>query len=299
MPRGGWLRSFANRGCIAFVVTLSLTAGVSGYLTEHPYRDGEKQAEQHERPEDANSQGPIGLAPVVVMPGAISPGQERTTQTQTKEQPNPNYQFFGDGVAQWIMALAGIVATVISMWALCFLKGTLKEAATTTSLLREEFLATNPPRFEVNQINLAIDSWLEDDGARTGFAYAFNKGGSSAEIETSGMVFYVSSSPPPAEPFKAARDANKFFSGTFRAGRTAKWEFSGRGATFLSGYTEAPQEAIAAALKGEGNNTLFVIGRIYFRDTQSTVRHMTFCRKYDPGCGRFVATDDTDYEYHT
>lgn len=299
MLRGGWLCDSANRACIAFVVTLSLTAGGSRYLTEHSYRDSEKQTEQHERPKDANSQSPIGLAPVVVMPGAVYPGQERAPQTQTKEQPNPNYQFFGDGIAQWIMASTGIVATAISIWALLFLKGTLREAAETTNLLRKEFLATNPPRFEVNQINLALDSWLEDGGTRIGLAYVFNKGGSSAEIERSGIVFYVSSSPPPAEPFKAARDANKFFSGTFRAGRAARWEFSGHGATFLPGYAEAPQEAVVAALKGEGGNKLFVIGRIYFRDTQSTIRHMTFCRKYDPGCGRFVATGDPDYEYHT
>lgn len=42
---------------------------------------------------------------------------------------------------------------------------------------------------------------------------------------------------------------------------------------------------------------VFCIGTIAYTDQRGTVRYAGFCRKYDGETGRFVATNDPDYEY--
>ncbi len=125
MSRGSWIAGVA--------LGLALTLSIAGGVQEVAPQDEIPQQPAEEPAEEPAVEPPSGAAEVhPAEPAAESaePEESDAVQEQAGEEPlvreGPHGILWGDGTAQWLMALAAFASVGVSIWAVALLRGTLK-----------------------------------------------------------------------------------------------------------------------------------------------------------------------------
>lgn len=127
MPVRYWMLVAALGGCL-IIPTLIVLHLPGSERSQRPEEQHEHtgQPEKHD-PQQTNDIGSAGVpAPTSIV---ASKSEGRSPEDQGRIE--PRYLTPEDSIAQWIMAIASVAATVISIWAVCLLRDTLKATRTT------------------------------------------------------------------------------------------------------------------------------------------------------------------------
>lgn len=227
-------------------------------------------------------------------------GTERERRlAQEREQRNLTAQ---KKIARWTKWSA-----VISLVATFLLFSTLYVTNRTNKLISAQFAADNPPRLEIKQIYLDVESFSKNKEPRanrgiSGELWVFNSGSSEAKIHASSICVHIGTQPPVSRPFENESEAGALLN--LRCDKEVRFP-SGHGflKEFVAHGCRGQDIDLESAMDEASEMTLYLIGRIVFSNSLSKKSdwnaHMLFCRKYDLKSKRFVPTDDFDYEYHT
>jgi hypothetical protein len=198
--------------------------------------------------------------------------------------------------AFWMMLISGFTLFTTFLGTV-WVRDSLVQSNNTNKLIADQFAADHPPCFQIKQIRLDLEQWLDPEN-REGEMWIFNSGPTGARIHLSSVVFHTGEHPPVARPFDKSCCASPILAkDTIVGGGQGNWgKFTGDGCS-------ASIEQIEAALVTKSKIKFYIIGRIHFRDVNKNDvdwdRHMVFCRVYEPTTKRFSETDDNDYEYQT
>lgn len=117
------------------VIAIGCLTG-SGGLAQYPSFSEQWAAEQRDDVQDAQAHADQERAPEPpIIPQIAHPTDSTSNQhgrsgQDPENNETPDYLFWGDGLAQWLMAITGIVAVGFSIWAVLLIKSTLNETKT-------------------------------------------------------------------------------------------------------------------------------------------------------------------------
>ncbi|MEQ8399320.1 MAG: hypothetical protein RIC85_05370 [Gammaproteobacteria bacterium] len=127
MPLGDRLHRLAVRGCLIAVIAIGGAALSPVSQPSPPAERLEEQRHNTSEPDERAPQQPkdVGIA------GVGAPATKPASEGESRKSENEWAQYAAyfkkeDSIAQWLMMLASLAATGISLWAVCLLRDTLK-----------------------------------------------------------------------------------------------------------------------------------------------------------------------------
>lgn len=213
----------------------------------------------------------------------------RAAYWRTKEYAIKNPEPAPEGFAARLTAigtcLGAVLAGIAAFVFLCQLQ-----------TMNNAYIAANPPKLKA--VNFFVDKTAFKPGQKiSGYAYVVNVGRGTADVgDIFCITYWVTGQLPMNRPYfgdlkklpnghqcdspRQIDGANHYVAvSPLKAGNTVQWQFTD---TVPSGYTES--------------ESLYVMGTIKYRDGLGTQRWFIFARKYDPSLGRFVPSDNPDYD---
>lgn len=201
-----------------------------------------------------------------------------------------------DTLAQWIMAIFTIAATIVLLFTLRSANNTNKAAIAANRILEQSITLENPPKITAWQVD--VDQIVADTPLCLSIRL-INEGNSPALLEGSNLWFkafpYVTAS---GLPRKHPHDAEA----VFPVGKTTiePGEFCEVRVRSDTTLTQAQCDDI---IGGNGNFKLYVIGLGIYRNARlkdnTRLQRFLFCRLYNPVSDRFERTDDPGYDYQS
>lgn len=198
MPSSLWLYQLALGGCLSVLLLIAPALGQEAVKPEQwPAENQNTTSEPQEQPgEEPAVESPSALAPVVAAEssGGNHDGEDEYSENSETQKPpgaaenSGIWGVWGDTPAQWIMALFGIVATGISIWAVWLLKQTLKatrEAVATTEASVEAMRDGNERMLRAYVCVTETEIKRENDRVIRALVYVSNSGQTPARNITS------------------------------------------------------------------------------------------------------------------
>lgn len=224
--------------------------------------------ETHKSPKEQPAQSPVAEQT------AIDSNSPPPTSLTKDNEPANNSLFLGDGFAQWLMAVTGVIAALISGWAVWLLRGTLVATNRTAEAASENtraMIGAERPHVRLFRTIKQVDKSgkvIAVDGVNFR-----NVGRTPALVKSLAIEYVLAKTPPlPSE----CRRIRSFPDDSVMAQRDEEWPRK-HYVPPMDGETKLNE-----LLPGHGKDgfRLFVYGEVVYSDAFGEERKTGFCRVF-------------------